>query len=340
MFKTLMNGYTEEKILNLCNPKHIHSGFSKWYYIQAEIYSFGKYIREYGFYPQFLPLHIYTDHGGGAVEIEPYRHELETKAYAMFYHVPERVKRWKELSGKPCYTLFSPFVFYRRKNKITQSKEAKGTIAFPAHSTPDIKDVSHIENYIFQLKELPEEFQPVSVCIHFCDIEKGLHKVFIDSGFPVYTAGHPSDYRFTKRFYGILKNFKYSTSNLIGSYMPYSVEMGIPFSLYGQEPEFINISDSSIKEGKLDLSEDYSEYDRLSSLFEGLYTEITREQKELVEHNLGLHEGISRFEMTKALYTAYLKHGNLFEDLKYTIARYSKKPRWLFKQFQAEIFDF
>ena len=33
-------------------------------YWTSELYGFGKYIRQYGYYPEELPLMIFTDHGG------------------------------------------------------------------------------------------------------------------------------------------------------------------------------------------------------------------------------------------------------------------------------------
>ncbi len=63
--------------------------------------------------------------------------------------------------------------------------------------------------------------------------------IFISKGYKVVTAGNPHDNTYTQKFYAILKNYKYTMSNLIGSYTFYSVEMGIPFSLYGRRTELL-----------------------------------------------------------------------------------------------------
>ena len=331
-------GMTKEELLRLTEEINVNNNMiSNCKYWSSEIYGFGKYFREYGFYPRFLPLHIYSDHGPPLDTDEPFACEINNDSPVLMVFPKAKKEILEQKVNKPVYNIISPFVFYRRKYKIKQAENARGTISFPAHSTPWVEDCLDHEIYIKQLKELPDEFQPVSVCLHMHDIRKGLHEVYMKHGIPVYTAGNSLDYRFTKRFYDILKNFKYSTSNLIGSYTSYSVEMGVPFSLYGQEPEYISV----LNDGKkIDLSGNFSEYDKMTSLFKGLYTEITTEQKRIIEHKLGIHEGISRLEMAKILYTAYLKQGNLFEDIKYFITRYLKKPRWLLKQIQAEMFDF
>lgn len=329
-------GYSEENLKKLCDDKYTHKGFADWHYWPAEVYSFGKHIRNYGFYPQMLPLHIYTDHGVGHYSDEISKHELEHDAYCQFYHSAKSVDEYKKVSEKPCYVLLSPFVMCRRKNQIIQSKTAKGTLAFPAHTTPEIDDFSDIELYIKQLKEMPEEFQPVCVCLHMHDINKQQHKIFEKHGIPVYTAGNAFDQRFAERFYEILKNFKYTTSNIIGSYTYYSVEMGIPFSIYGNKPIFMNNSDPNLEKGEYKLDEN-NEYQRVFKLFEGLNKEITRQQRELVEENLGIKDCISRFKMVQILYAAYFKQGNIIKDLSFSINSYRKYLKLIMKERRNEI---
>ena len=200
-----------QELVEFCNskPKTIFRFFPKPFWT-AELYSFGHHIREYGFYPAILPLCIYTDHGVGCRD-KPAKHELESGAPCQLYHSPKSVVAWKKVSTKPCYVLFSPFVFYRRKKGIEKAEGASGTIAFPAHSTPSIDDVSDLETYIRQILALPEAFQPVSVCLHTHDINKGRHELFLKHNIPVYTPGNLEDSRFAERFYNILRNFSYAT---------------------------------------------------------------------------------------------------------------------------------
>lgn len=298
----------EEKELNsLCqsDPKPAWRFFPSPYWT-AEVYSFGKYIRQYGRFPSFLPLCIFTDHGAGSIDY-PAKHEIESDAPCQFYHSPKTFTEWKKISTKSCYVLYSPFVFYRRKNRIERATDAKGTIAFPAHTTTVIEDASDIEIYIKQLLELPQEFQPVSVCLHMHDIRKGRHKIFLKHKIPVYTAGDGNDYRFCERFYNILKKFRYATSNMVGSYLYYSVEMGIPFSIYGNKQIFINSGDPNVPLGEYDPYKEFPSYRKAYDMFNGLYTEIMQEQREIVETDLGLRDGISRAKMAYVLYSSFIK---------------------------------
>lgn len=294
---------SEEKLLELCNSKR---GFSPRLFWTAEVYGFGKYIRKYGYYPRFLPLAVYTDHGPARLYDKPYKHELESSAPAMFYHAPESVETWRRFSNKPCYTLYSPFVFYRRSNKIIQDKDVTGTIVFPNHTVPSMDEISDTQLYIDQLKNLPEKFQPISVCLHFCDIGIGRHKIYLKNNIPVYTAGNDPNF-FIERFYDILKKFKYASSSQAISSLFYSVEMGIPFFIYGNRDEKINKGDPNYPVGKFTAYEDDKFYQLVDKMFSGFECEITEEKIKLVESTLGVYDGISRKKMAYVLYSSLVK---------------------------------
>lgn len=314
-------GYTEEKIIQLCDEKKSYKGFAEWKYWTSEVYSFGNHIRDYAFYPKMLLLMSYCEHGVGDEMI--YNHEVENDASCMFVFSEKKCDDYRKTSSKPCYIIPAPFVWYRRKHHIEPLKIAKGTLAFPAHTTPEIELGSDIELYIQELKNLPEEFQPVCVCVHMHDVNKGQHKIFLEHNIPVYTIGNAFDYRFAERFYEILKNFKYTTSNMVGSYTYYSVEMGIPFSLYGDRPILMNKTDDNVEKGEYKFLENES-YMQSSILFAGLHTKITKEQKECVEKDLGLRGSANRLQIAKMLYLAYFKRGNLIKDLLFAINSFRK----------------
>jgi len=297
---------TEEELLNLCSDENIQNFKGNVPYWTSEMYGFGRYIREYGHYPDELPLIIFTEHSGPVVMDKFNYFETNHDAPTVMLHSPERVKKWREQFEKPCHILYSPFAFYRRKNRIQQAKHAKGTLAYPAHTIPQFDIVSDMEQYITQLKNLPEKYQPVSVSLHYHDINKGLHKLFFRHGIPVYTAGNPMDYRFTERFYSILKSFKYTTSNFLGSFIFYAVEMNIPFFLLGSRPEFRSNTDSKLAEVALDVANTKdAQIDYLTKMFTIRSDKVTSEQRDLVESTLGLHDGVGRFKMAQILYINY-----------------------------------
>jgi hypothetical protein len=297
---------TEEEILALCSDKNVLKFEGEAPYWASEIYGFGQHIRDYGFYPKKWPLILFTEHSG-PVMVDKFNYfETSHDAPTVMFHSPERVKKWRQQFDKACYNLYSPFVFYRRKNNITVSPKAKGTLAYPSHSIPDLDIVSGLEEYIQQLKNLPEEYHPVSVSLHYHDINSGLYKLFLKHGLPVYTAGTPFDYRFTKRFYSILQNFKYTTSNALGSYIFYSTEMGIPFFMHGTKPEYRKNTDTKVADealGIINTKDEVSEC--ITTTFSHMTGVISQEQKDMTYSILGLNDGVSRLKMASILYYNY-----------------------------------
>lgn len=299
-------GQSEEELLKLCDEKYANRGNAKWLYWPSEVYSFGKYYREQAFYPSFLPLYVYSVHGIDTSSIA-YQHEIENDAKSMLVFSEEKQKAFMEKSKVPCYITTPPLVWYRKHHKVQQDKSAKGIIAFPSHSTPEIDSSFDVKKYIKELKSLPEDMQPACVCLHMHDINKGQHKVFIENNIPVYTAGNAFDKRYGKRFYDILKHFKYSCSNQVGSYTFYSIEMGIPFSLFGDECEYYNKTDKNLPFGKYAFK-DTEIYQKKRALFYGINKKITKEQEEFVNHFVNSPLVISRLKLAKILWLSYFKH--------------------------------
>jgi hypothetical protein len=151
------------------------------------------------------------------------------------------------------------------------------------------------------------------------DIMQGRHKIWLENGFPVYTVGHAYHEEFVERFYDLIRHFKFMTSNSIGSQTYYAVEMGIPFFLYGPEPEYFNKSDHGIPKGKMELH-NYENYNKIHNLFTKLTTEINPQQKQAALDGLGVYDGISRLQMMRILYTGFFKSKKvIFSLLKVTI---------------------
>ncbi|WP_205508566.1 hypothetical protein [Longitalea arenae] len=304
-------GLTDQELRSLCSNSDIpyYDRISSLPFWTTELYGFGKWLRKYAFYPKRFPIFLYSDHSGPSFTNEVFEYDLNFRhAYAMLFHTPEVVAKWNKAYTPKAYTLFSPFVFCRRNSNIKVSPQAKGTLAYPSHTLPDIDDFSDVEKYIADLKALPPQYHPIAVSLHYHDINKGRHNIFIKHGLPVYTAGTPYDYRFADRYYSILRNFKYATSNFIGSYIFYSVEMGIPFFFYGDGPEYKTTSvnnQSSFNIKEINKAHNSSEY--IYSLFSGVRDTITDEQRKFVLHQLGINEGIGRIKLSALMYMALFR---------------------------------
>lgn len=313
-------GLSPEYLFFLCDEKFVNKGVSKWKYWTSEVYSYGKILREYAFYPKFLPIYCYSSHGVYFSSEKPFPHELENDSYAQFYTSPDSVSAFKKFSKKKCYCVISPFVWYRRRCKILRNAQSRGTIAFPSHSTPDIDVVVDMEHYADELLSLDKEYHPVCVCLHMHDINKNVHDVFLRKGIPVYTAGNAADIRFAERWYDIVRNFSYSTSNMIGSYSFYSVEMGIPFFICGDRPLLLNNSDANIPIGTY-FYEDTDHYSKAMLFFKDNNDVAAEDRLKFVEYHLGVYDSIGRVKVFAILVAALFKDFVFFKDIKMYIGK-------------------
>ena len=161
------------------------------------------------------------------------------------------------------------------------------------------------------MNDLPQRFQPVTICLHHCDVEDGKHLEYIEKGFNVVSAGHKFDKKFVNRFYEILSNHKHATSNAFGSHVPYSIEMGLTFFILKNEIRIKNLGDKSINliEGSIDeythANRIMNKYEQAIKLFSEVRTEITAEQKVFSEEVLGIHDAISPKKLNRILWREY-----------------------------------
>ncbi len=298
-------GYTDEGLRRLCDQRRPFKGLYRRVYGPTEGYSFGRYYRDEAGYPHTLPLYVYSQHGAVYhVAIPP--HEIENDAEAMLVWSTDTLRAYQKVSDKPCYVVTCPYVSHRRRLGLVQAPEARGTLFFPAHSTKERVTDFNVDGYIAEMLALPDEFQPIAVSLHTYDVRRGFHRRYLEKGIPVYSAGDVIDTAFGDRFYETLRHFRYTMSNWPGSYAYYSIEMGIPFSLWGDD---VAIKNYSHLPGEPDMLSELPDFQIARPIFAGLNTEISPEQKEFVEFSLGVGVGISGEELGRIFWDAYRKRG-------------------------------
>lgn len=273
---------------------------------ETSLYGFTNILKEYSGYPSWLPMPCHYEHGWTPLS-EANGSDLRATNTLMLVFSKRRYDAWKEKSTVPVVIMGAPFVHYRRRRNITKSEDAKGTVAFPSHSTEVIDAVFDIDEYCNQLKQLPSEFQPITICLHGDDFLHHKDILYKKHGFNVVTAGSKfvGDLSFVEKFYNILKEHKYSTSNQVGSYSFYAVEMGISFFLLGKPAVYHNSGDTSVLPRIFSLN-DYKYGKEAMEMFPGPSTQITDKQKLYVESELGINDCLSPRELNRLLTRTYL----------------------------------
>lgn len=287
------------------------TGVYPWAHWTSEIYSFGKCLRFWTKYPRVFPLFVYSDHGVG-LHSHLFQHELENPAKVHFTWHPVKAQRYSSFAYKKVLLVTHPWIFYRRLHGITRSKKPEGTLAFFMHGTTAVKWVGHdSEEYFEKLRALPGKFQPVVLCLHMNDIKAGLHKELRRYGFPIVTAGNTSSTNFVDRFYDLVKNYSYATSQVWGSYAAYCVELGIPYFHLGERPELVNIADPNLPAGVApqywdDFHEDSAK--KAEALFSLPVDIVTDEQRAFVESVLGFDSRLDRWRVSWILWREFFRN--------------------------------
>ncbi len=251
-------------------------------------------------FPQNVPLPCRYEHGHSPVSDKPVN-DLKTKKRLMLVYNKRRLEIWQKYSRKKAVIAGSLFVQYRRAKNIHRVEHPEGTIAYPFHSTKKDLGVFDRNQYCERLEQLPREFRPVKICVHEHDIYHGFDRIYKEHGFEVVTAGVREVPDFADRFYDILRQFEYATSNSFGSYLFYAVEMGIPFFIYGPKAAIKRLNKEGVPNRAVGFADfNYGQY--IEKLFD-TYPDvrITEEQKSAVEEEIGIKDAIDMKELYELL---------------------------------------
>jgi hypothetical protein len=267
-------------------------------------YSFNLIMKKYCGFPVWLPVKFYMEHGWTAGD-EATPSDLVVKTKFMLVFSKRREIAWKQKSNVPVYVMGAPFVHYRRLNRIEIKQDAKGTIAFPAHSCASTEIAFDVEKYCKALNSLDEIFKPVTICVHSDDVNLGTDKVFNNLGFKTVSAGDRFNIENPAKFYEILSNHQFATSNEPGSYAFYAVELRIPFFIYGELPVSKNLGNNpDIPSSATVLN--YNNGTLAYNIFNtGPICTISKSQKEFVSSELGLDCFLNKYEIKKYLWASF-----------------------------------
>jgi len=209
----------------------------------------------------------------------------------------------------------APVLFYKKLNRIEKKQNARGTIFFPEHSVPGSFELQmDIDEIIEQLRSLPAEYQPVTICLYYKDILNGTYKHYSDVGFNVVSAGvgRTPGGDFIERFYDYLTSHQYACSNSLTTPILYSIDLGIPSFLIKLDSYSVNSKKRNcmrIDKSEFDLDDIIENYHpeakELVKTLYGLPQKVSASQKRIVNIILGADMMPTRVHMCLLLYKRY-----------------------------------
>ncbi len=272
-------------------------------------YGIGNILRQYSGLPFFYPLNFHIQHGIVFFEnlnstainenLEFYGSTDNDCIFLMFNeNCAEHIRKFKQVNVK---AIGAPIIYLDEYISNKHKNNRRGTIVFPSHGIEQIDIITDYEKYITELLNLPSFFSPITICMHYMDVQRGYSKPFIDRGFTVLCNGDLRNPFFLYNFIDNCAGFEYATTNNENSSAPYyAIYLGLKVFTYGPPSQMIPLTDSyneciktspDIKHNNfpIELVEDYNR------------------QKAIAYNELGVHLRHSKTEMRKLLISGLSK---------------------------------
>jgi len=213
-------------LARVCAPRSLETGEI---FEANAFYGNDRVLKAYAGLPLDQPLKAVIPHG--VVFDESYVWPLEQQALlpAVLAYGENRERAYSRATDKLVIRSAPPFAYAAKLLEGAPPLQRAGTLFFPTHSTHHITWQADFDGMAEALLALEPKFQPVTVCVYWRDYELGRHLPFSRRGLPVVSAGHMFDPQFLFRIVHLCRAHAYAASNVLGSYVVYSVIAGCCF---------------------------------------------------------------------------------------------------------------
>lgn len=219
--------YQQKDLCSLCKDRELKTNeiFS-----ENSFYGIDHIIKVYSGIKFTHQLKFIIPHGITLNQESIAEYEIKNKIPIILCYPDYRKLVLKKYSRKLVISFSSPFVYvHHLLSKTIDNSKRKGLIFFPAHSTHHINALMDFEILAEKLDQLDDKFKPITICLYWKDFLDQDINPFYKRGFRIVSAGHIYDKNFFSRLYYLLSQHKYSSSNIIGSSLFYSVKAGCSF---------------------------------------------------------------------------------------------------------------
>lgn len=137
-----------------------------------------------------------------------------------------------------------PYIHYCKSllsaAEITAKKSEFGKVllVIPSHSIGSVMAQFDEDSFIAAIRKKRVGFDTVIVCLYWKDIDNGADKIYLDEGFKISTAGHRDDLNFLPRLKSLFLLASEVYTNSTGTHVAYSLNVGLPISIYYQKVSY------------------------------------------------------------------------------------------------------
>jgi len=230
---------SDRDLINLNKNRKWLNGHLPYLYWSSETYGQGSIYRKLLSFSTLQPLPFSSDHG---VTTEPHIEESDWNSGAPIhftYRSSAVQSRSTSSQRMQIISIEHPWITYRKQSRIAISKRARGAIAFIPHSIATAPIQESLEEYLGLLVKAKSDFGRVTICVGMKDVHAGIIPNLRKFNLPIVSVGHVNNKNFGLNFYRMICNFRFGISNSFGSEVLIGTELGLPFSILGPLPEYI-----------------------------------------------------------------------------------------------------
>ncbi len=266
-------------------------------YTPNDNYGQARILKMYSGYRLDRPLGAVVPHGVTYEDDRVFPGEAYAPLPAVLSYPDYVDEAFRRHSNKMVIPSASPFLYALDLLGRPDPPERSGTLFCPDHSTAAVDVDTDWWRLAWQLGKLDEVFKPVTVCMHWCDIERGRHKQFLKRGFPVVSAGHLYDPDFLFRLVHLFSMHRYAAGNNVMTNLFCGIAAGVPYFLLGDEVSVRVDPGEPHPEVYKPTPDGLARMSEVRKLFSKPRTEITDEQRQCADRFLG----VERFRAPEGL---------------------------------------
>ncbi|PWR76181.1 hypothetical protein ACKUB1_07335 [Methanospirillum stamsii] len=286
------------------NNKYLRFCQQLEYWDGNTFYGIGNILKKYAGLPLFFPLNFRIQHGMVFFDLlnSPQSLKENTDFYisqdinCKFLVFNEKLNKFfRNNYYENIRTIGAPIIYLEEYIKSKIDSEKKGTIVFPHHGIEQIDVIIDYNEYIEKLCNLPPKFHPITICMHYIDIQRGYANPFLENGFKVICNGNLRNPYFLYNFIDNCSSFEYVTTNKItSSALYYAIFLGLKGFIYGPDSKMKSLStlySNSVQE----IIKDFPYEFPITSV------EDYQRQIEISQKELGVNIRLSKKEMRSLL---------------------------------------
>ena len=207
-----------------------------------------------------------------------------------------------------------PYIAYAKsllsKSELKEEKNnlGKNILVFPLHSTNKTEYNYNLEKFTNEILKFSDDYDSITVCLFWKDVEKGLDKYYKNLNFNVVTAGYMTDPLFLKRLKSIIELSDITISNGIGSHTGYCIYLKKPHIYIPTETTFVinkTPTDSNIRdklarylEEQFDMKTEHDDLNTIKSILSDKNRKLD-ENLDILDRYYGFNQVKTKKELKK-----------------------------------------